>query len=205
MIKAIITYIQPGGGSLSFTVAFIDTTEDATLSSPSINIPISDLSEFTLDEIKTKLEEAVLAYATANEYSMTETDIIWSGYNLLAPEVFAALKAQSIDFRKEGIVKENVGIFLGKANTSDGQAVIYLTTNGAIDGSAVFSEVFLDYIIIAIKNKSVVLPAEVASLSPDKKTLTLDVNRLIINIGILSVTTAADEQVVPVVVFGVKA
>ena len=85
--------------------------------------------------------------------------------------------------------KSDVIIWTGMATTTSGVATLYLTDDGTATGTALFTNVFS---ILSIAEYNTVDPKEVSlasvkALSPDKKTLTINLVR----------TTSPDTLFVP--------
>lgn len=64
---------------------------------------------------------------------------------------------------------------------SGGNAVFYLTDDGTASGKAVFSEVFLSSMHVSVPDSTALFQPGAGTLSPDKKTLTVPINKFAVN------------------------
>lgn len=119
-----------------------------------------------------------------------------SSWHNLRPEIWVS-----------GVKKARTKEFYGSAPVSAGVATFYLTDDGTADGNAIFSELFGDIsnpvgIYCSFNNKSVSLHQEIKSISADLKVIQVDVQRMTLNLGLLSFSVAANGEEVQIIVFG---
>lgn len=109
----------------------------------------------------------------------------------LTDEEFAAMEKSSLLW-KNGTRMTNVQEFAGSAVVSNGQAIFYLTDDGTANGNALFTEIFKETANFWTDSAIAQFQYGNYTLSGNKKTLTIDVNRIGINIGVLIFTAAAN-------------
>lgn len=118
-------------------------------------------------------------------------------------EKTASFEHTGLVFFVRGVRKDNVGFYLDTKEIIDGTVVFYLTDTRLPSGGRCFKKVFNpEGLLVTIGNKKIVHPWQVSSVSEDQTTLTIDVNKLIINFRFLTVGTAPNGQAVQVMVIG---
>lgn len=106
-------------------------------------------------------------------------------------------------YYKQGILKNNIKIYVGSATTASGQAIFYLTDDGTAGGDALFTTVYTEGMATFFNNSTVSMACSIASLSGDNKTLTLNVNQLgTVILGIIQFVTVSNGLTVSIIVHG---
>ncbi len=104
---------------------------------------------------------------------------------------------------RAGVLQTNVIAYIHSVTTVTGIATFQMTDDGTSGGVALFDTIFNpDGIIVTINNKDYAHPSAINAISGNKKTLTVDVSRLVINLGLLSISAAPTGVTVAVVVYG---
>lgn len=88
-----------------------------------------------------------------------------------------------------GVKKTMVIEYASSAVVASGQAVFYLTDNGASNGSAVFTEVYKESVSFWVDDATGQYQYGAYTLSGDKKSITVNVRQLGVALGLLTFTT----------------
>lgn len=102
-----------------------------------------------------------------------------------------------------GVNKATVKYICTSAVVSGGNAVFYLTDNNGSTGSAVFTNVYLESTNLYVSSSTDMYNYSGLTVSGDKKTLTVTVNRLgTVLVGIIQLVTAANGTTVFLQILG---
>lgn len=144
-IKAIVTNLErgfSGNFNMGVEVLFVDPslTPPQAVASQQFNLGFgSDITLYTLAEIKTVIESYILGYAISQSFTMTEADIVWASPNLNSIIEMWASPATV------GLVS-NPKFFTDSKMIagSNGNVVFNLTVDGSTNGVALFpNNIFL--------------------------------------------------------------
>lgn len=109
-----------------------------------------------------------------------------------------------LSFYQGSTMKSGVKAVTKSVNVASGVATFYLTDTGLLTGAAIFTDVFMESINLSISDAAAAYQMAY-SLSGDKKTLTVTVNKLTtsnILTGILGQAAAPNGTVVRLLIFG---
>lgn len=100
-------------------------------------------------------------------------------------------------YYKAGVKKPNVWMYDTTATVSGGTAVFYLTTDGTADGDPVFTNIYTESVNLFVFDLLNQYQFGSLTVSVDKKTLTVSINRLgTIIAGLIQFITAANGTVI---------
>lgn len=148
-------------------------------------VTISSVGIHTAEEKKAAAKAAIEAYATAQGWTL---DSIGFDHPVAPTYVSGVKKTDTFDY-------------VSSASVANGVATFNLTDDGTPTGNAVFSEVFTDSPRFLVDDQFMYRFNDI-SVSADKKTLSVEVWRLAVALGVIVYTGAPNETVVKLVVKG---
>lgn len=190
-MKLYITTLRLGNSNNSCCgFLLIDESDGSVVNEGFFPVDLTGITD--LEGLKAQIETDGVFAINNSGGSITADDIIWAGLSKLTPEEAAVVKVSS------------KSLYSNSGQVSNGQVVFYLTDDKTSGGNALFSAVDLKAIQITVHKKTMACPAEAVSLSGI--TLTIDINKVVVALGILDVTQdAPDSTDVGVLVYGTPA
>lgn len=145
----------------------------------------------TIDIIKAA-KDAIVAYGAQKSYSVVDSDVMISS----AGGGYTAWMS--------GAQKEGVKQYASTATVSNGKIIFYLTDDGTAQGNPVFANnVFLESLNVFYKDAANVYMSSVDSVSVDRKSLTLNIQKVgTVVLGIVQVVSPANGVSISMSIYG---